>query len=174
MKSKLFIPMALAAAVCVAFGSCKTTEANYRAAYERAIAGRDSAATAFNETIYGAVRNANSHDVVVAGDTAEMQVQRVIVTQGQGNAADLRSYNIVVGQFKLLFNASSMRQRLVDAGYATTMVVETAEPYYYVVLSSHDEIGAAMKAIRGIPSDFPIAMREPLPFILHVPTRGVQ
>ena len=162
MKSILAILLLM-----LAVASCKTTEANYRTAYEKAVAGRDSL-TALDQTIYGAHRrNMGSREIAVGDDTVEIKIQRVKITEGGGGINEwLRTYSVVVGQFKQAFNARSMRERLVDAGYPRAFVVETAEPYYYVLLSSYSTPAEAVEAIKSIPSDFPVATKSPLPFIL--------
>lgn len=159
-----------ALAALIAVTGCKTSEANYRAAYEKAVAQRDNS-TELDSTIYGRHRRSlTTREAVVDGDTIQYKSQHVRVTeQGGGIRENLRRYSVVVGQFKTLFNAKSMRERLVDAGYPATFVVETAEPYYYVVLSSHDNLQQAADALEKVRADrkFPISMREPLPFVLQ-------
>lgn len=166
MKTFLKIVLAVAAAGTMMV-SCKTSEANYRAAYEKAVAGRDSL-TALDQTIYGAHRRSmGSREMAVGTDTVEVKVQRVRVTEGGGGIREwLKPYSVVVGQFKQLFNAKSMRERLADSGYPRAFVVETGEPYYFVVLSSHPTAEEAVEALKAIPADFPVAMKAPLPFIL--------
>lgn len=152
----------------VSLAGCRTTEANYRSAYERAKAGRDSA-TAFENTIYGASRQeVGSRRIVADGDTAMMRTFYVAVTpEGGGVAEWLHSYNVVVGQYKQKFNAFSMRERLAEGGYPRSFVVNTGEPYYYVVLSSHRDGTEALKALRSIPAGLPVAVKSPCPFILQ-------
>ena len=91
---------ALAAAI-LALPGCRTSEANYRSAYERAIGHRDSVA-ALDSTIYGANRRAmDQRSVTVDGRTYSVRTQLVSFTEGAGgNAEALRRYNVVVGRFK--------------------------------------------------------------------------
>ncbi len=163
---RLFAILSLAVIV----SGCKTSEANYRAAYEKAVAGRDSG-DAIENTIYGAKRrDIDSRKIIADGDTVEARVQRVVMTpDGGGISENLRMYNVVVGQFKQEFNAVSMRNRLADSGYPGTFVVQNNEPYYYVVLGSYDTQAEAVQAIKAIPEDFPITMKAPLPYILCRP-----
>ena len=153
-----------------AFSACKTTEANYRAAYDKAVAGRDSAMQ-FDQTIYGNQRRAIDARLVTTdeGDSSEIRTLRVaVLPEGGGLAEWLRAYNVVVGQFKQKINAVSMRERLSDAGYPRAMVLETPEPYYYVVVESYSGVPEAIKAVQKIKDDskFPISFREPLPYIV--------
>ena len=159
--------------IAVGVASCKTSEANYRAAYEKAIAGRDSL-TALENTIYGKHRRNATTSLAIAGkDTVEMVSTRVKVTEGGGGINEsLKPYSLVVGQFKQLVNAKSLRERLVEAGYPRAFVVETAEPYYYILLYSYPTRAEAVDACMALQknsSSFPIALREGLPMVLFCP-----
>ena len=148
--------------IALSIVGCKTTEANYRQAYERAMEARDPVGSD------GAASHRMDMRVVVIGsDSVCVKSERVRPTDDAGAPVNIYAYNVVVGQFKQRFNALSLRTRLVDAGYADAFVVETAEPYYYIILSTHGDVAAAARALRAIPTDFPVAMRPPLPFILQ-------
>ncbi len=166
MKKLVYMVLTLAT-LCGVVSACRTTEANYRAAYERALAGRDSA-MAVDSTIYGRYRrDFTTVQVQLAdGRTADVTVQRVKLTEDLGVSSEyLKRYNVVVGRFKQIFNARSMRQRLVDNGFPRAMVLETAEPYYYVVINSFATADEAFAAIDSIPEGA-IAMRPPMPYVL--------
>lgn len=169
MKHLLSLILAGVIMACGCMTSCKTTEENYRAAYDKAVAGRDSLAD-FESTVYGRYRRQMRTEVnVVEGDTVAVRVQAVSVTpESGGTEGGFASYGIVVGQFKQLFNAQSLRGRLVEAGYASAFLVNTAEPYYFVVLDSYKTLTDANAALKEILSDegFPVALKSPLPFIL--------
>lgn len=148
---------------------CKTSETNYRRAYDKAMEARRQADSDLDSTIYGRVRRDFAMQQIVAGnDTVDVKVQHVRVTEsGGGIPESLRRYNVVAGQFKQLFTAKSLRERLFEAGYPGTFVVETAEPYYYVIASSHNDPEAAIKALRRLQADKPVGMKPPVPFILE-------
>ena len=165
------LPTLLLIALVALLSSCKTTEANYRAAYERTVAMRDSLDSQ-ESSVYGRGRTLGSQMIVSHGDTIEGRVQFVNITpEGGGSDEALQRFNVVVGQFKQVFNARSLRNRLVEAGYSGAFVVHTAEPYYYVILSTHTERQNAIDALHSIPQDFPVNMRSPLPYILTIPAR---
>ncbi len=138
--AKLLILTILAAA---AFTACRTTETNYRQAYERTVAARTEQ-DSLDNTIYGHERR-NMSETKARTSTGEvtLKTQFVRVAQGCGLNENLHRYNAVVGQFKQIFNARSMRERLIDAGFPATIVVETAEPYYYIVIGSFNTIDEA-------------------------------
>ncbi|MBD5215193.1 MAG: SPOR domain-containing protein [Bacteroidales bacterium] len=148
---------------------CKTSEANYRAAYEKAVAAR-AEDESIDSTIYGQVRRQMKSQVMQTPDgrSVEVQSQFVKVTEnGGGIPENLKSYNVVAGQFKQLFNAKSLRDRLTDLGYPGAFVVETSEPYYYVVAGSYSGLTQAADALEQLRAKAPVAMKAPLPFILH-------
>lgn len=151
--------------------SCKTNEKNYRQAYERTMA-RDSARVDFDQTVYGQYRRQERQErVVSAGDTAQVTVRRVNVTPDQGVAeSDMQKYNIVVAGFKQLLNAKSMRDRIKDGGYQSAFVVQTPEPYYYVVAATSASLADAQQILQQLRAQSPVAMRSPNPYIL-VPTQ---
>ncbi len=150
---------------------CRTSEENYRAAYERAISGRDSVMAA-DSALYGAVRRETGVRTVEMPDGRRQKVYTRFVrpvADGGGSVENLHRYNVVAGRFRQLFNAVSMRGRLVGAGYASAFVVESSEPYYYVVLSSHRTIEDAAGAMDSFPAV--ISVRPPMPILLDATAR---
>lgn len=164
MKPRILVLLAVAACVLTA---CKTTEKNYREAYEKAVehvrerSGVDS-------TIYARFRNqAQVSQLVVGSDTLPMQTEYVGYTDGGGASRDnLRTYNVVVGKFKQIFNARDMRQRLLDHGYEA-MIIHTREPLYYVVSATCGTAAEALEQMRRAQADTSMVLRPPLPFILR-------
>ena len=168
MNRNLFSIIAVSALIVPTLFSCKTTEANYRAAYEKTIAGREESG-AVDSTIYGAQRR-SMETVTLNTPDGDVEVRRQMVRiteEGGGSEEKLHRYNVVVRQFKQLFNAKSMRGRLAEGKYPSAFVIETAEPYYYVVIASYDDVSEARKALDEVRSSGNIVMREPLPFILE-------
>ena len=150
----------------LALFSCKTTEENYRTAYEKAIEAQNDS-TSLESTIYGAQRRRVVDATVNTTEGAvEVRRARVRVTDGTGTPDDLHQYNVVVGQFKQVFNAKSLRQRLIDNGFDKTFVVETSEPYYYIVVASFDSAAEAQNTMNDFKSKNVITMRDELPFVL--------
>lgn len=148
--------------------SCRTTEANYRAAYTKALSGRDDAVPA-DSTIYGRFRKESSERYYVHnGDTAEIKSYRVVVTSSEKVPREkLKRYSVVAGQFKQIFNARSLRDRLIEKGYTNTFIINNAEPYYYIITESNDTLAPVMDALVKLRKDAPVALKEPLPYILH-------
>lgn len=168
IKISRAIILAVATVVAAgAFIACKTTEENYRKAYEKAVAARDEG-TDIDSTVYGQVRRqADVRTVDTPSGPVELRRQDVAVTEGQDFGQDaLARYGVVAAQFKQRFNAESMRQRMVAAGFNSALVVETAEPLYYVVVGSYPHIDQAIATLETLRASTPVALREPCPFIL--------
>lgn len=165
---KLYGIMALAALATILITSCKTTEKNYRTAYERTMTAQDTTHLEFEQTIYGRYRrDMRVSESIVGGDTVATRIQRVFITPGDSVPNKLKTYNLIIGQFKQLFNANSMRQRLRDMGYTGAFVVQTAEPYYYVVAQDYDDQSQAAAALKRMRANPPFRLRDPLPFLLR-------
>lgn len=157
----------LAAAMLMA--ACKTSETAYRAAYEKAVAGRTDE-SAIDSTIYGNVRRQMTARTATlpGGGSIEIRTQHIRATAGAGATADsIRAYSLVAGGFKQLFNARSLRQRLIDAGYPNTFIAETSEPYYYVITGSYTDLKQATDAAEAFDSNGRKTVKTPAPFILE-------
>lgn len=157
--------LAVGAAGLLCLAACKPTEANYRAAYERAAVGRSDQA---DSTIYTKIRREFvPGQLTYGGRTFPTGSQFVAAAEGGGGINEsIKRYCVVAGQFKQIFNAKSMRERLVDAGYPGAFVAQTGEPYYFVVAGSSHEIKPAIEIFDQLQADTALHLREPAPFIL--------
>lgn len=163
MRKLLFIALVALLAV-----GCKTTEANYRAAYEATMAQRQEN-SGIDSTIYARIRNsAQTSTLVVGTDSLPMRTEHVGIAKDGGiTPADLRRYNVVVGQFKQIFNAQQMRERLMASGYDHTFLLQTREPLYYVVTATSDSPEEILREWNRVKDDASVVLRSPLPFILR-------
>ncbi len=60
----------------------------------------------------------------VGQDTLPIRTEAIGYTDGGGASREtVRKYNIVVGQFKQVFNARQMRERLMAGGYPDAFIV---------------------------------------------------
>ena len=150
---------------------CKTSEKNYREAYEKAVAKNDRGVTEFEETIYNRYRKQVAEAPMNVGDkTINTKILRVKVTDDGGGIREwLKKYSVVAGEFKQKFNANSLRKRFVEAGYPRTFLVENGEPYYYVVIDSSDDITAMSNLADSIAANPPFTLKEGYPFIMQRP-----
>ncbi len=168
---RLAIRLAFGSGVCLLLlaASCKPTEQNYRQAYEKAVAGRNEASQ--DSTMYGRIRSSRQHEIghIGAGgrQAPVVSVFVKITDNGGGEADDVRRYCVVAGQFKQVFNARSMRERLTANGYPDAFVMQTGEPYYYVVAASYDDSGPAAQMLERLASDESLKLKEPMPMLVQ-------
>ncbi|MDE5745074.1 MAG: SPOR domain-containing protein [Paramuribaculum sp.] len=160
---KIYIAAAIAA---IAFTGCKTTEANYRAAYEIAKqkqenADEDGPAAKLQQF-------AAPKETVADGITLMMHTEPVgFIADGGATRETLLKYNVVVGRFRQLFNARQMRARLIAAGYDNACVVSTRDAGYYVIAETCATAAEAAKGIERVKTDTSLSLRTPLPYILR-------
>lgn len=165
MKNTIFLIIGL----MVALTACKPSEANYKRAYDTAIAaGRDADE---DSTIYAGMRRQMSQrEAVLDGDTVMIKTQWVSATADGGGTNDsIRQYCVVAAEFKQVFNARSMRDRLAGMGYNGAFVVQNSEPRYYVVALSTSQADEAAACLRKLRNEKALALKAPLPYILTTP-----
>lgn len=165
MKFEKIIIMIAMAAIILILAGCRTSESNYRAAYERAVANRDST-DVLDETIYNRIRQqALPSERVVAGDTV-MVKRELVALENKSQGATLSDAYVVVAQFKQLFNARSLCDRLRDGGYPEATLLVTREPLYYVTCGGGrlEQMPAQMAAFNANPV---IQPHTPYPIILE-------
>lgn len=165
MKPILFI----AAAAVIVLTGCKTTEANYRAAYETAVGQREAReADGSVATTELQQYNAPRLQVTPEGDSIMVRIERVVQTKIDAvpTVGSLKQNNIVVGQFRQLFNARAMLERLLADGYPDAFVAQTAEPVYYVIALSSSGTAEIVADLNRVKTDTSMKLRAPLPFVL--------
>lgn len=149
--------------------ACKTTEANYRAAYEIAKEHKQNTSATEN-TIYNRYRDRRKSSAFVIGqarDTVHITTEAVSVLKDEGFPSDsLMRYNVVVGGFKQVFNAKAMRDRLAGMNYRA-FVVNTREPLYYTVAVTSDSLELIYDRMVWLQNDSTLPMRDGYPFILQ-------
>lgn len=157
-------------ALCVAaaFTGCKTTEKNYREAYEMA-KDKQTQTGGVDSTIYANLRKQGKPAVIaVGGDSLVYRTVTIGFPKDCGASHEtVKRYNIVVGQFKQIFNARAMRQRLLDGGYDGALVLQTREPLYYVVATSVATPEEALAALKRVKADGSLSLRDPMPWVLR-------
>lgn len=161
-------PLLIIAVLLLSLAACKTNESNYRAAYEAAIE-KQKESTALDSTIYGNYRRQASMARLAAGsDTLPLRTESVAYTENGGASREtVKVYNVVVGQFKQLFNARQMRERLQAEGYPDAMIVHTREPLYYVIAGTAGTPEEARNLFQRVSRDKALVLKSPLPFILR-------
>ncbi|MDE5688891.1 MAG: SPOR domain-containing protein [Paramuribaculum sp.] len=165
MKTKHLFFITVAASA-LALGGCKTTEANYKAAYE--IAKQKQVENMGGDTSAKLEQFALPKERTVDGVKLEMRTEAIgFPADGGASRAVIKRYNIVVGQFRQIFNARQMRERLIANGYEGACIVSTRNQVYYVVAASCATPKEAAEAVGSVKSDSRITLRAPLPFVLE-------
>lgn len=159
--TRIFVP----ALMLLALAGCKTNESNYRAAYEVA---RQHQQGAVDDETYSLIKQEEMPATMAVGSDT-LRVKTEIVAMYRDEATDagvgMKSYNVVVGQFRQVFNAKAMRDRLATYGY-TPYIVATREPLYYVVAVGCDSKTAVVEEIKKVESDKNLVMKQPFPWVL--------
>lgn len=162
MKRLLFFAL-----ICALFSGCKTTEANYRAAYEVAREARDAKASEDDgldpetRAMLARQKQRGVSRQIVGSDTLSVTTLFVKMTSGEPDRVP--RYSVAVNSFSQKFNAQAMMQRLRENGYPGAYVFETGTPDYYVATAGSDSIEALpllleqsqRAADKGMRSGFP-------------------
>ena len=113
--------------------SCKTSEENYKAAYEIA-ARKQMGETGRDVSGFIEREKRLSDKKVILGDTVKVVTERVKMVDGEDAA--IQNYSVVVGDFKQVFNARSFCTRINNAENNAKLpayVLINNEKRYYVV-----------------------------------------
>ncbi len=163
------LPAILILSVAAGMTGCKTTEANYRAAYEKAMAKR-------NEGIDSATVSAiDKEDVppvrrVAEGVSFPVVTKFVKIVDGGGISREgIKKYSVVMTVFKQRFNAISLRERLVDNNlYPGAFVVQTGDDYL-VAAGSTDNPNEALALYEEVATGNKFPVKSPFPWVLVRP-----
>ncbi|MBD5257361.1 MAG: hypothetical protein HDS52_01535 [Barnesiella sp.] len=160
----------LCGVVALMAASCGTNENNYRKAYEKA---KEKESDGIESTIYNRIREQSRDEKIVLGnDTVDVKVEYIAATKAAGfTPAHMQKYNVVVGQFKQLFHAKSLRGRMADGGYPDAIIVETGEPLYYVVALSTNTLLQAAAVADSIAASSPVKLADGFPVIIRATNR---
>lgn len=155
------------AAVIVALAGCKTNEANYRAAYEKA---KEKRTETGDSTITSKLRSElTPKDMVIDGVTLPVRTEplRAISPEKDAPVPVLKRYCVVVAQFRQMFNARSLRTRLAESGYEGAVVVANRQDDYYVCAATTAVPAEAAEVLRRLGEEKSIAIHEPFPYVLR-------
>ncbi|MDE6099993.1 MAG: hypothetical protein K2G01_03030 [Paramuribaculum sp.] len=162
---KLFYFLFVSIVFCLA--ACKTTEANYKAAYE---AAREKQLTGDSLIDYGLLDQQRPKPMVFGNDTLPVRTEYVGYTKGGGADSDksvVKRYCVVVGRFKQVFNAKSMRERLIESGYGNSLVLHNGMKEYYVIANGSNDPHTARLMLDSVRSDSQLVLKQPYPYILQ-------
>jgi len=150
----------------VAMIGCKTTEANYRAAYE--ITKKKATDTGDSLTTKSLVDASMPKQVIISGDTVPVITELVAITKEAGfDGAHLQKYCMVAGRFAQLFNAKSMCERLASSGYSEAFLAHNRMNQYYVIASATNNHAEVKSMLDSLKSDTTLVFRTPYPYVLR-------
>lgn len=162
MKTRLILTLA---ASTLLLGACKTTEANYKAAYEMA---KEKSTDAGDPEITQKLRNElKPKDTKFGEITLPVRKVSVAITKdGGGDYSKLRRFNVVVGQFKQLFNSKSLRDRLKSEGFQDAFLLNDRELNYYIVAASVETPAQAEEVMKKVNDISSLQLKAPYPYVL--------
>ncbi len=149
----------LGAVALLALSSCKTTEKNYRAAYETAIAKKAREAAADAEDVPADMISADApRRRVIAGDTVSWKALRLIPDirpQVEGPAGTDGQYFVAVGKYRMPTNARSGAARMRGGDYPGATAAQAADEEWYLITGRYLSLDAAAEAIKKFKADNP-------------------
>ncbi|MCM1310459.1 MAG: SPOR domain-containing protein [Bacteroides sp.] len=152
--------------------SCRTTEANYRAAYEatkasQAAAQSDDGLDENTRRMLNLDKKQHQYVHIIGTDT--LNITNVFAVMEQGSIPAVPQFSVVANAFSQLFNAQALLKRLQEAGFKDAYIFKTGTPDYYVAAGGSDNV-ADIPAIRrklekagnpGSRAGFPAIVRVP-------------
>ena len=134
-------------AIVVMLTGCKTTEANYKSAYE----------TAKEKNAASGGLGAIDSELAAEDSPKEIKIDDAIVP---------KLYNIAVAKFRQRFNARSLCQRLRDGGFDGAFVAIDMEKNYYVMTGTTDDASEASTLLSATESSDVFRAKSPFPCVI--------
>lgn len=149
----------------LAFAGCKTSEANYRAAYETAMEKKTSAV---GEDVESELAKESSPKTVAIGEVELPTIDcRLYAVAAEGaDAVTPMRYSVAVAKFKQLFNARSLCRRMRDGGYDGALVAMDREKTYYVLAGTTADAGEAAVLLKKTESGDVFKAKSPFPCVI--------
>jgi len=165
--SRHFATILLCSLLLVTVSACKTTEENYRRAYQATVEKQNEGYT--DEEILSMAREEAIPRTLFRGDSIPMRGVYVNTVKLDPPVAPALRYNVVVATFKQRFNAMSVLGRLRDGGYPDSRLLIDKDQTYYVAAFTSDSLAEAVDILRALEKSSPVAFRSPCPYILRKP-----
>ena len=143
MKTKLTICLLCAGALML--GGCKTTERNYKQAYDIAIKKKQKEAADPEIQAEGFVRDGAPKKVAAGNEQIYVLVKRMEALKPV--VTPLKDWNVAVAAYKMAGNAQGQSEGLRDEGYKEARVVLSSD-IYYVIAAGFDSKDEAASFIR--------------------------
>lgn len=157
----------LAAAALFTATSCRTTEANYRNAYNTAIEKQNQPFSA--EELQEMAAEEAIPRTLFRGDSIPLKGMYVKTIKSDTTLTPTRKYNVVVARFRQRFNAQSLLNRFSEVGYTNGRLLLDSDQNYYVTPYTTDTLANAIDTWRTLSTTSPLPLRPPFPYILQRP-----
>lgn len=146
--------------------ACKTTEENYRAAYEKA---KEKQTENYDSLTNVALKTSQEPRMMKIEGVAlpVLTIPVRVVKSPTDDFSELRKYCVAVGKFKQIFNARSMCTRLKENGFAQPQVVVDRLGDNYVICGSSNSPVEASEILESAKSTDAIVPKAPFPYILR-------
>lgn len=157
MKKTLMMGLALIAAL--AFVSCKSSESEYKKAYEKAKAQEMARTNTTDQvetapvTVTPVVTTTTNTAANTVANTANDRQERLTVMNG----GTLKAFNVVCGSFSNVDNANNLRNTLVAKGYSAQVAQNPETGMYRVIASSFDDRASAITSRDQLRGTYPDA-----------------
>lgn len=124
--------------------SCKTTEENYKAAYDIAIRRQETGAGQDVSSFITREKRLNEYKQI-GTDSVRIVIENVSIIDNP--VTNVGKYGVVVGEFKQVFNAKSYRNRINNtennSDAPAFVVMNTMKKYYVIYRSFNTKTEAA-------------------------------
>ena len=154
----------LLTALLAVMTSCHSNEANYKAAYDKAMQKHQEG---IGQEAFDKIQaEARKYTEVVNGDS--VRLLRMYANVALDSTSVAKRFNVVVASFKQQFNAQTMRDRLrKEEGFPSYILFGGRDRKYYVVVKAFDEKDVAVAFIKGLDTHMKMPVLEPIPWILE-------
>lgn len=167
---RIFKYLMLPIAVLLLIGGCKTTEKNYRLAYEKA---QQKAREGLDDEVYEQMvkeslppyKRTATDSVRVMGERLMWQYTPAAVDSGRQLLP--MEYNLAVAKYSMLTNAKAHADRLAAEGWKAVLM-RTGTPSYYVVVKMSASLDTVAAAAHKYAARYPngcVALPEPIALI---------
>lgn len=158
----------LTAMIMLALTGCKTSEANYRAAYEKA--KNKGQSEAVDPEVYQKIAQEEGPATLTVGGISfpgrAMYLSSVPVENVPNGKID--KYSVTTAKFKQTFNARMMAKRLAENGFADAFVTRDRDDNYYVIAMSTDNLDEALQALDKL-KGLQVGANAPFPYVIVRP-----
>ncbi len=170
MKRNILIRSLTALAILMTTGACKTSEANYKAAYDTVVAHQREMNGDIDTPELQATGTSTPRLTEVSnGITLPLATEWLGSVTKEPDVTPMneyKRYNIAVARFRQLFNARQMLQRLRASDYPGASILRSKDAYYVSTFSTNLP-DSALTELGRVKTDTSLVIKSPYPFVLR-------